>query len=552
MKKRFNKLTAWVITLAMLITFILSFTIGVSAATPQFDENSAIASTTYTVTIDNTIQNGTVTASKIEAAEGEEVILTVTPDSGYTLNTLVVMQDGKNVDISSDYTFNMPAGNVTVTATFLEIRKVYMSSYAGYKVKRTEDTVLPIAHGGSYSFTVEIMPGYEKTAEFAVKAGNREDDESLLTVLTPDGDGVYTITNITSDKMIQVVGVYPGKPDSADDFKEGEIYPFKLVCEGDNSHSVTAPYFDSEYVTVGDFDDNNRYCKLTFNIKKYLADKLPGHRAVNSITENTIFTIKWDETVGKWMYIGTTREYAVSCAPETYAVRINPSSNGTVTADKLEAAEGETVTLTVTPNEGYEINTINVWQGETKLEVSGNYTFTMPAGVVSVSATFKKTVYITFDANGGTCETASAATVDGKLTSLPEATRDGYKFKGWFKSQTGGNKITETTFFAESRTIYAQWEEIKFEIVKYNTLKVDFTFPTEGKNIVVVFIDNKNWNDPTFVDLKPVPVTTAKTQGENLMSVYVPDGIELGTGDKIMIWKDFTTLTPLCKAYVVK
>ncbi len=67
--------------------------------------------------------------------------------------------------------------------------------------------------------------------------------------------------------------------------------------------------------------------------------------------------------------------------------------NGTVTADVTEAEEGDTVTLTVTPDTGYELDALTVKQGTTTVTTGagaseGEYTFTMPAGDVTISATF--------------------------------------------------------------------------------------------------------------------------------------------------------------------
>lgn len=74
---------------------------------------------------------------------------------------------------------------------------------------------------------------------------------------------------------------------------------------------------------------------------------------------------------------------------ETYAVNIQNSANGTVTADKAEAAAGEAVTLTVMPADGYVLDTLTVMSDSGVLDIINN-TFTMPAGEVTVSATFRK------------------------------------------------------------------------------------------------------------------------------------------------------------------
>ena len=61
--------------------------------------------------------------------------------------------------------------------------------------------------------------------------------------------------------------------------------------------------------------------------------------------------------------------------------------NGTVTADKEEAIVTETVTLTVTPDEGYEIGAVIVSDAAVTL-TDGVYTFIMPMNAVTVSASF--------------------------------------------------------------------------------------------------------------------------------------------------------------------
>lgn len=70
----------------------------------------------YTVSVSVT-GNGAVSASPTSADEGEEITLTVTPESGYELNTLTAASGGTAITIT-DNKFTMPAGNVTVTATF--------------------------------------------------------------------------------------------------------------------------------------------------------------------------------------------------------------------------------------------------------------------------------------------------------------------------------------------------------------------------------------------------------------------------------------------------
>lgn len=68
---------------------------------------------------------------------------------------------------------------------------------------------------------------------------------------------------------------------------------------------------------------------------------------------------------------------------------------------------------------------------------------------------------ITFDANGGSCDTATADTNgDGVLTALPTATRNGYTFDGWFTAADGGEQVKEDHVFSADTTLYAHWTKI--------------------------------------------------------------------------------------------
>ena len=84
---------------------------------------SSSGSTTYTITV-NKAKNGDVDANRKTAAKGTTVTLTVSPDKGYTLETLSVLdKSGKEIKLTEKngkYTFTMPASNVEVKATFMD------------------------------------------------------------------------------------------------------------------------------------------------------------------------------------------------------------------------------------------------------------------------------------------------------------------------------------------------------------------------------------------------------------------------------------------------
>ena len=77
----------------------------------------------------------------------------------------------------------------------------------------------------------------------------------------------------------------------------------------------------------------------------------------------------------------------------TYAVTVEKSEHGRVTANRTNAGNGGTVTLTVTPDSGYALDTLTVTDSrgnEIRLTAqgSGKYTFTMPGRAVTVKAAF--------------------------------------------------------------------------------------------------------------------------------------------------------------------
>ena len=76
----------------------------------------------------------------------------------------------------------------------------------------------------------------------------------------------------------------------------------------------------------------------------------------------------------------------------TYSVTVGKTDNGSVSVSPKSASKGDTVTITVTPDKGYVLETLTVLDKNDKeiklTEKNGKYTFTMPAGKVEVKATF--------------------------------------------------------------------------------------------------------------------------------------------------------------------
>lgn len=83
---------------------------------------------------------------------------------------------------------------------------------------------------------------------------------------------------------------------------------------------------------------------------------------------------------------------------------------------------------------------------------------TLYAQFESATPAVKRTVTLDATTNGGTCETASIEVEDAsQIGELPEATKEGSVFDGWFTAAEDGDSVTSETIIVEDTTIYAQF-----------------------------------------------------------------------------------------------
>lgn len=73
---------------------------------------------------------------------------------------------------------------------------------------------------------------------------------------------------------------------------------------------------------------------------------------------------------------------------------------------------------------------------------------------------------ITYNANGGVCEMATASVKYGGRYPLPTATKEGYSFAGWFTESDGGAQITGDTVMSRNQdhTLYAHWTNNQYVV----------------------------------------------------------------------------------------
>ena len=100
------------------------------------------------------------------------------------------------------------------------------------------------------------------------------------------------------------------------------------------------------------------------------------------------YTYVKDPRIVEWPAIGDKRWTATAGAP-AYAINVDETiENGVVTPSATWSLAEETITLTATPAQGYELGAITVKIGNTEIELGEDNSFLMPAADVTVTATF--------------------------------------------------------------------------------------------------------------------------------------------------------------------
>ncbi|MBR3100667.1 MAG: hypothetical protein IKH19_02815 [Muribaculaceae bacterium] len=184
---------------------------------------------------------------------------------------------------------------------------------------------------------------------------------------------------------------------------ENEIYaPYGTLFEYPFTPPVSGEY---TFRTIGD-------ASLSPSVGVFLGEDYFGYdKAENEDAEFTA-TLEAGVTYTVRTLVGCYNASLIHLTVVSPLLAINvPESfeNGMVTSDKEAASIGETVTLTVTPDEGYELENLTVTftpedepsgaplrlrGGNVELTPgdNGTYTFEMPAAPVTVSATFREAI----------------------------------------------------------------------------------------------------------------------------------------------------------------
>ena len=194
--------------------------------------------------------------------------------------------------------------------------------------------------------------------------------------------------NITFSKLGSSVAVYafePGEdtlifeglPVSLDDFKEDETGALVYRVDGISANGTLVTAVSG---SGGQVDINGTTSTGTGSVYVPIG---VGETAITVSIGGTTYTL----------YVTSTHTSGGGGSVSKYNVTVDDSENGTVTSDRVQASVGSTVTLTTKPDEGYRLGSLTVTRSNgsevtVRDQGNGKYTFTMPAGAVTVEATF--------------------------------------------------------------------------------------------------------------------------------------------------------------------
>ena len=334
-----------------------------------------------------------------------------------------------------------------------------------------------------------------------------------------------TIEDVVPNEIVveklKYYGFYPlGKGNAYADSSRTDFYSND---GGENWISVSSEVKQSYYVTVSESENGTvtavEYALpndiVTLNVspaENYALDTITVTDASgNPVTvENNQFTMP-----ASAVNVSATFKYAPK-----YNITLNTSENGSVSADMQTATEGTTVTLTVIPDESYELDTLTVMNGETEVTVTDN-TFVMPAGEVTVSATFKKIPRtITIDNSiitNGSVEADKSTAAEGDTVTLTWTAAEGYMMDKITVTDSNGDEVTVDqgltscvfTMPASNVTVTATFKEIPVASASIVWGSMAFTYT-----------DESGWADDGSEGAGTVTVTNTGEPSFNAKATY--------------------------------
>ena len=380
-------------------------------------------------------------------------------DTGITLicDDFAIGLDAQEVILDSGYYASVNFYNESMMPTTAS--ETYLRAYT------LAENKLPTQSAYAFSYKVgELLEGEEENGEFAAHSYNTLipldqywQDETCSGIVfelsAMDGDELVTKTvkldNPNAAHRFVVSGV-------ANDATYGNVSGGGYLLPGDSTTLEAIPYDGYRFVRWVDENGSEVSRDASYSV---------------AMVENTAtrLTAQFEETgelhrvtlVSSTHVAGASSSGAPDLMEDGLVMALDAQPVGSPSVLCYRVAHGNKITVSATPDEGFRFVR---WEDEDgkQLSTTADYTFTV-SREISVKAVFAYegecfTVFFDAAANGGRCTVASMLTdADGKLASLPTATKSGATFQGWYTSATGGTRVTVDTAFTQDTLVYAQF-----------------------------------------------------------------------------------------------
>lgn len=421
-------------------------------------ENTAAAQSPVKITsVDWKDDKGKAFAGKFELNKRYSVVVGLSTDEAHPFDakTTKVVIAGNKAELSK-------VTKTSLVATY-KYARLQDPATAVYKVRVVNDghgeAVAEPASGKTGEKVMLVATpneGYEfdKWELVAAEGGKLEGDE--VTIGTDNVKVKAIFKKVELDSLNDTTT--PETPIDGD-IQDGTLYTVK-VTEPVYGEVTVEPKSDNGYMagesvtlTAIPYDD------YAFDTWKVVSGSLPS-----AGLDLTKATLEFTMPASNLEFEAEFKEASAA----VYNVTVTNDGNGSATADVASGTTGTEVTLTATPNDGFEFDKWEVVSGG--VDIVGDK-FTIGNGDVEVRATFKEKgstptgqYTITFDPNGGEGTMDPQSFNAGESATLNENkfTREGYTFGGWnTKADGSGTKVKDKAKvrLSSNVTLYAQWTQ---------------------------------------------------------------------------------------------
>ncbi|MEE0256409.1 S8 family serine peptidase [Evtepia sp.] len=325
--------------------------------------------TTYTITA-SAGQGGSITPSgAVSVDKGGSQTFTIKPSDNYEIADVKV--DGQSVGKKTEYTFENVTEAHTIAATFTE-KAVTLPDSIHEDFNNSE--ALPAG------WTVDGPSSkYYNTWKIDRYTALNSSNAAICTqniMFKQEQKEKLILPQIKMKSGMALTFDFGG---SYEELSSGSI-KFTVKATKDKGQTWTEIWNAKEHLPTVDEDSSVEDITGKGNVA------IPSTFCVDGAQFAFVFESS-DRRNGSVAVDNVVLDTSSTPAPERYGITIATVQNGTVTADKATATEGETVTLTVKPDTGYHLKSLMAGD---KTLTSAPYTFTMPAKEVTVSALFEK------------------------------------------------------------------------------------------------------------------------------------------------------------------